>query len=128
MELVEDPPILWINSDRTKPGAFDCISPAEAATQHYSLVLIKADDFAIEIGSSTWEGKTKKTYRGHFTYKDIYYNLTITDPVIRAVFASRDKGDYAVEDAYLCVSLTEPAPQDGRCHKLVASVISDSLH
>ena len=126
-ELVEHRPTLWINSDRTKAGAFNCISQAEAATQRDSLVLIKPEDFAVEIASSTWDGRTKKTYRGHFTFNDVYYNLTITDPVVRDLFAAKDRGDYAVKDAYLCVSLTEPFPQDGRCHKLVASVISDSL-
>lgn len=126
-ELVEHPATLWINSDRTKAGAFNCISQAEAATQHDSLALIRVEDFAVEIGSSTWEGRTKKTHRGHFTHNGTYYNLTITDPVVLEAFAAKAKGDYVLKDAYLCISLTEPAPQDGRCHKLVASVISDSL-
>ena len=40
-QLPSSPDSLWINSDRTINGAFNCISQAEAATLQNSLVLIK---------------------------------------------------------------------------------------
>jgi hypothetical protein len=44
-QLRERPESLWINSDHTSAGAFNCISQAEAATLHDSLVLIKKNTF-----------------------------------------------------------------------------------
>jgi hypothetical protein len=37
------------------------------------------------------------------------------------------QGDHPLNDVYICVSLTEPYEQDGRCHKLVAAVIKNPL-
>ena len=118
--LRDDHETLWINSDHTVSGSFDCMSPAEAATQQDSLKLIKPDDFRVEVGSTPWK---PRIYRGNFKYKGSHYNLGITDPVARAAFAAKAHGRYPIVGAYICVSLTEPAPQDGRCHKLVATII-----
>jgi hypothetical protein len=40
------------------------------------------------------------------------------------VFLGRGEGAFAIDQAYLCVSLTEPYSGDGRCHKLVATIIT----
>jgi hypothetical protein len=122
--LCELPESLWINSDHTNAGYYDCMSPQEAATQPNSLVLIKKEHFVVEVGSSTWNGKTTKKYRGKFEYKGKDYSLSLTDPIARTAFASKPDGDYPVDDAYLCISLTETYKDDGRCHKLVAAVIT----
>lgn len=125
-QLRERPESLWINSDRTKTGAFNCISQAEAETLHDSLVLIRNKNFTVEVSSQTWDGRTKKTCRGNFTYKGIYYSLSLTDPVATNAFAAKDEGDYQLNDVYLCVSLTEPFERDNnRCYKLVAAIISN---
>jgi hypothetical protein len=82
--------------------------------------------FTVEIGSKTWNEKTTKTYRGKFRYKDVDYSLSLTDPVAIAAFAAKAKGDYEVNNVYLCISLTEPWEKDNnRCHKLVAAVMSN---
>ncbi len=123
-QLCEKPATLWINSDHTKSGVFDCISQVEAATESHSLMLVKPDDFAVEVGRREWDGNTKRTYRGVFIYNATSYSLSITDPVARRAFERKTEGAYPLKEAYICVSLTEPAPQDGRCHKLVAAIIS----
>lgn len=123
--LRDQPATLWINSDCTNTGAFNCISQAEAATQHDSLALITPDNFVVEVGSSTWNGKTKRTYRGKFDYNGIHYSLSVTDTVACNAFATKDEGDYPLNDVYLCVSLTEPYVEDGRCHKLIAAIVSN---
>ena len=122
--LRERPESLWINSHHTHAGHNDCMSPQEAATQPNSLVLIKQKHFVVEVGSSTWNGRTTKKYRGKFDYKGTHYSLSLTDPIARTAFASKPEGDYAVDDVYLCISLTETYEDDGRCHKLVAAVIT----
>lgn len=123
--LREHPSSLWINSDSTTTGVFNCISQSEAATLTHSLVLIKTKTFIVEVGSKTWEGRTSKTYRGNFMYKGTYYSLNVTDPVVTNLFASKEPGNYELTNIYLSISLTEPWDKDNhRCHKLVAAVIS----
>ena len=123
--LHEEPTSLWINSGHTSAGVFNCIGEAEANTLHDSLVLIKLKDFVVEVGSKAWGGRTTKAYRGNFNYHT-FYSLSITDPVAIKAFATKDEGEYQLEDVYLCLSLTEPWEKDNnRCHKLVASVFSN---
>ena len=124
-EIRERPESIWTNSDHTASGVYDCMSTNEAATLQGSLVLIKKKDFTVEVGSSSWGGRTKRTYRGKFDYKGTHHSLSLTDPVARTAFSSRGEGDYVVNDVYLCLSVTEPFEKDGRCHKLVAAVIKD---
>jgi Dual OB-containing domain len=122
-QLVDRPPTLWINRDSTSAGTFNCISQAEATTLHDSLTLIRPGNFAIEVATHTWVGGAKRRYAGNFNYKGVYYSLNLTDPVARRAFGTRGEGEYPLTEAYLCVSLTEPYKEDGRCHKLVAAVI-----
>jgi hypothetical protein len=123
LEQVRDrPATLWVNRDHTNAGHYDCISQAEAATAHDSLVLIKPENFNLEIGKNYWTGR--KSYRGKFEYNGAHHNLSVTDPVVRDAFAARQEGDYPLNEVYLCVSLTEPYEHDDRCHKLVAAIIS----
>lgn len=126
LEIIRDEPgSLWINSDSTKAGHYDCISQDEAATVHDSLLLIRPENFAIEIGRNYWTGR--KSFRGSFNYKGDYHSLSMTDPVAREAFGVKEEGSYHLEDIYLCISLTEPYEQDDRCHKLVAAIISRQL-
>lgn len=123
-QLRERPVSLWINSDSTDAGAFNCISRAEASTLEDSLVLIKKKKFSIEVSSTSWEGRKKRTYRGNFKYNGIYYSLSVTDPSARDAFKRKNEGEYQLDDVYLCISLTEPWVEDNnRCHKLVAAII-----
>src|SRR5258708_6369762 len=57
-QLRDRPATLWINNDHTKgDGCYDCISHAEAFALRDSLVLIRPDNFNIEIGRHYWTGK-----------------------------------------------------------------------
>jgi len=122
-ELRERPESIWTNSDHTQAGMYDCMAAAEAGTLKGSLLLIKKRNFVVEIGTNSWTGK--RTYRGSFDYKGMHYNLSLTDPVARAAFSTKEVGEYPLDDVYLCLSLTEPFKQDGRCHKLVAAIIKN---
>ncbi len=126
-QLRDRPASLWINSDRTSGGgAFNCISQEEAATLRDSLMLIRPEHFSVKVGSKTWDGRTRKTYRGSFRYRGISYILQLTDPITISHFETADVGDYALNNVHICVSLTEPWPVDNnRCHKLVAAVFSE---
>jgi hypothetical protein len=100
------PESLWANVDSTKGGGiYDCMSPQIAARSDYSLALIRRKKLTVEVGTRTWDGATKKTYRGRFKYKDITYGFRITDPVARAAFKNKDVGEYELKR---CVPLPQP--------------------
>lgn len=119
------PESMWINSDHTRAGCYDCMSATEAETLKSSLLIIKKKAFSVEVGSSTWGGRTKRIYRGEFKYKGTRHNFSLTDPVARRAFSNKQEGSYPLSDVYLCVSLTERYKEDGRCHKLVAAIITN---
>ncbi len=123
-ELCDDPPALWVNSQSTALGHNDCISQEEAAEFTHSLLLVRPEGFSVEIGTNPWQGR--RTYRSDFRYKGVHYNLSVTDPRVRELYGN-SPGDHPLTDVYICVSLTEPYEQDGRCHKLVAAVIRNPL-
>ena len=125
-ELCDRPERLWINSDSTKSGGqYNCMSPDEAATMSDSLFLLTMESLIVEVGSGAWEGETWRTYKCGFDYNQVYHKFNLTDPIALAVFAPKKEGDYPLRDVYICVSLTETYKEDGRCHKLVAAIISD---
>jgi len=119
-EMFDEPASLWMNGEHSAAGC-DRLNAREAARVRESLFLIRPEQFVIEVRR---DARTKrKGYRGKFKYKGTQYNLSMTDPVVRGVFVAKAEGEYAVDAAYVCVSLTEPF-RDRRCYKLVASVIS----
>jgi len=122
-DIEDRPASLWINSDHTKgPGLFDCMSETKAFTLSNSLMLIKPENFIIEVGPHYYTGK--KTWRAGFSYNCTNYNLSLTDPVATNKFAA--DGTYPVNDLYACISLTEPWEKDSnRCHKLVAAIFTN---
>jgi hypothetical protein len=123
--LCDHPTSLWLNTDHTQQGTNDCPSGQEASSFRKSLFLIRQMSFTVEVGHRTWDGVPSRTYRGHFNYYGTYYKLSVTDRAVRDMLARKKEGPYPLNDVYLCISLTEPYDEDGRCHKLVAAVIKN---
>jgi hypothetical protein len=121
--IADDPPTLWANTEQTNAGQFDCVTESEAAQLSNSLLLIKQKHFIVEVATHYFKGT--RTYRGKFDYKGTHHSLSLTDPRVRDVFDSKSEGEYPFEDVYLCLSLTAPFEGDGRCHKLVAALITN---
>ena len=95
---------------------------------HNSLLLIKSEKFAVEVSTSCWDGVTKRNYRGKFKYNGIFYNLRTTDPAVWPAYRAKEEGEYPLGNVFLCVSLTQPYDDgDGRCHKLVAAILTERL-
>jgi hypothetical protein len=122
--IQDKPTTLWANVDHTSLGVFDCMSSEIASALGSSLLLIHVDDFSIEVETNHFSGKL--AFRGTFTYKGTHHNFSVTDPRARDVFGPQGVGIYPIGEAYLCVSLTEPFEKDGRCHKLVAGILTKS--
>jgi hypothetical protein len=123
-QLRDRPASLWINREHTKgDGCYDCINHTEALALRDSLMLIKPDNFNVQVGEHYWT--RKKTYRAAFDYNGVHHNLSLTDPIARHAFDGENEGAYPIADVYLCVSLTERYEQDDRCHKVVAAIIKN---
>jgi hypothetical protein len=123
--LCDRPRSLWINRESTRLGQNDCLTQSEASLFRTSLFLIKMKDFTVELGSKVWDGVKTRVYRGVFRYGNADHNLSVTDPAVRDAFADKSEGVYPLRNVYLCISLTEPYEEDGRCHKLVPAVIAN---
>jgi hypothetical protein len=122
--LLDSPSRLWINSDSTSAGTYNCMSKQEAESENHSLVLIRPENAIVEIGTSLHWGKRRKTYMCGFHFRGTKYVLKLTDPIVTNRMQSKAEGTYALGDVFACLSLTEPWDQDNnRCHKLVAGVI-----
>lgn len=126
-QFVDAPPSLWSNGDSTYNGLNDRVDQNVAVTLPNSLFLVEPHHLRIQV---QMEGgvfaPSKRRVRAEFRYNGDNYNFIVTDPVAEQAFLAHGDGVYAQEHAYLCVSLTEPYDGDGRCHKLVAAVITEN--
>jgi hypothetical protein len=124
--LVEKPASLWLNGASTYHGTNDCVSQADAAQLGSSLFLISPDTLNVRVQTEGGMfGPAKKRVRADFRYNGTGYNFIVTDPVAEQAFLPRNEGVFPVNAAYLCVSLTEAYGGDGKCHKLVATIIAE---
>ena len=124
LELKEEPEALWANSGSAGTGRFNFLTPAEAAGFDWSLCLIQVSKAEIEVGRGV---RGSRAFKMSFEYRDVVYKLSLTDPAIRDEFEPRGFGKYPFQDRgdiFLCVSLSEKFKTDGRCHKLIAAVMT----
>lgn len=110
---------LWLNGHRSAAGLNDRV-PDDALRQcTHSLVLVRPDDLTLSGAAGT--------VRADFALDGCDYRLRVTDPVVESWMATVE-GERFIEDAYLCVSLSEPfqagADQPRFAYKLVAAVIT----
>ena len=123
-DLAERPVSLWGNGDSTHHGMNDRMNQALASHSANSIVLIEPDSLNIQVRTDIdiFENPTRRA-RADFWYQGTRYNCAITDPVAEQVFLALDAEEHSLNDAYLCLSLSEPFKADGYCHKLVESII-----
>ena len=122
--LVERPASLWLNGASTYHGTNDCVAQIDAAQLSRSLFLIRPETLNVKMQTEGGMfGPAKKRVRADFRYNGTGYNFIVTDPVAEQAFLPRDEGLFPVNDVYLC--LTEAYDGDGRCHKLVATIIAE---
>jgi len=124
--LLETPASLWLNGTSTYHGTNDCVSQTNAAQLTSSLFLIRPETLHVQVQTEGGMfGPAKKRVRANFRYNGTAYNFIVTDPVAEQAFLARDEGVFPLDNAYLCVSLTELYEGDGRCHKLVATIVRE---
>ena len=112
--LVDSCETLWINGCSSGGGCNDRVPALRVEALRSSLCLIGPLTITLRVGS----GKV----RASFHYRQVDYDLSVTDPRIKVAYASRPDGCYPVAEAYVCVSL---APVwNGYAYKLAAALIT----
>jgi hypothetical protein len=127
-ELVDRPATLWTNGNSTYHGRNDKVTQELASQFTGSLFLIEPEACNVQV---QLEGGTfapaKRRVRADFRYNGVPYNFIVTDPVAEQAFLAQENGVHPLNDAYLCISLTEAYEGDGCCHKLVATILTEEL-
>lgn len=124
--LIERPKDLWlvpgVKQDRVTS---QCLLSEK---EHQSLYLIQPVNFRFLVEINTWEGVDKKRVRGVFSYNEMTYNFSMTDPLVSRKyfpdFPNVPDGFVELERSgtiLICVSLTPEF--NGYHYKIVATVI-----
>jgi hypothetical protein len=87
-----------------------------------SLYLIEVDSLKLMVGKKAPEyPDSKRAVRCGFHYRNIYYLLDVTDPVIERDYLAKPDGYYAINAPVLCISLGDE--YQGYFYKLVAGIM-----
>lgn len=122
LAMTDQPASLWGRGRSSTHGIRDDLSEAEANEFDFSLCLIEVSDLVV-VCTDEGYGEVKFRTRARFSYRQIEYQLAITDPA----HFSYEPGQHVLGHALLCCSLAEPYEwQDGSRHvsKLVAAIIT----
>jgi len=125
-KIVDNPKSLWLIKDCYKDRIpLDYVKKSYGQINN-SLLLIKPQNFKIKVKKVQYNDKRPKIkVRSKFEYKNINYNLTVTDPVIEYIYKKKGIGEYTVKSNNLYLGISLGVPYNGDCYKLVASVISE---
>lgn len=121
---VERPRALWSNGSSTRAGQNDRVPEHDAVTQGSSLLLVRPEHLAVRtLVPGADFGDFKRKVRARFSYNGVWYDFTVTDPVVmRERLDVPDDHEIAVPNALLCVSLAES--YSGFAYKLIATVLT----
>jgi hypothetical protein len=127
LAAVDTPPgPLWINGYSSRNGLNDRIPAAAAATLPRSLYLISPDSLHIIVKTEpAFDTLPKRRVRAEFSCNKTDYVWVVTDPVIKEKYIRGKEGRFCIQDALLCISLSEPF--NGNAYKLVATVITPDM-
>ncbi|MEZ4503017.1 MAG: hypothetical protein R3C39_10365 [Dehalococcoidia bacterium] len=113
---------LWANEGSSRNGLRNRFSQANALGAKDSLRLLKPSELSVHVEDG-WNGRE---LNGEFTFDGSVYKLRITDPEFTGAWAQAEHGTYAIEDAYVTVSVTEPF-LDGNHYKVIAAIIEKGV-
>ncbi|HEX8436069.1 dual OB domain-containing protein [Archangium sp.] len=114
---------LWENGHSSRHGRNDQVPQARVALYKQSLYLIHPENLRVVVGmDDNSPYPSRRRVRAHFKLGTSTYHLVITDPPVEREFFAKEDEEYPVEDALICVSLSEP--YNGYAYKLAAAVIT----
>jgi hypothetical protein len=123
LAAVEDPAgPLWLNGYSSYYGYNDRVPEGCMAGLAGSLYLVRPEQLRIVVQPERGElGLPRRRVRAAFNLCSHAYRIVVTDPWIEFDFLTRDNGETAVNEALLCISLSEL--YHGFAYKLAATVI-----
>ncbi|MGK2934654.1 MAG: dual OB domain-containing protein [Gemmatimonadaceae bacterium] len=114
---------LWLNGYSSTHGENDRVPEARLNDFARSLYLIRPDCLTLIVAPEGGAfGPARRRVRARFAVGDQAYCVVVTDPWIERKHMAMEDGATVVNDALLCVSLTEVFL--GFAYKLAASVIT----
>lgn len=114
---------LWENGHSSRHGLNDQVPQSRAATHKRSLYLVRPENLRIVVGiDDNSPYPNRRRVRAHFKLGTATYHLMVTDPPVEREFFAKANGQYPIEEALICVSLSEP--YNGDAYKLAAAVIT----
>lgn len=124
VDVVSGP--LWINRFSTWEGQNDKVPEAQAEKLASSLLLIHPDTVRIHVGR---EGgvyaPAKRKVRASFEFNGQSYLFAVTHPSVERRYLSGQDGEFTIDQAILCVSLSKI--WNGFGFKLIAGVITPDM-
>ena len=115
---LDHPVSLWGNGESSY--AFLNNRVQDGYTGGTSLYLVAVDSLEALVGPKS-EQYPKRIVRGQFTYRDVQYRMSVTDPAVERAFLERGDGRYIIQNPRLCISLGDPF--QGYFYKLIAAVL-----
>jgi hypothetical protein len=118
---------LWLNGYSTYHGGNDKIPETQCNNLGASLRLIRPENLRICVASESGfqANPGKRRVRAVFDYCGGAYRLQITDPIVETRFLAGKNGEFPIDEAVLCISLSELF--SGATYKLVATVLSPAI-
>jgi hypothetical protein len=121
-EYVDSPGSLWLNGHSSSHGRNDEVPASAADSFHASLFLLEVNSVDLHVFDSGGGAfPVRRKVQARFTYRDVLYWLSVTDPPVETSFRSKPDGRYPIGDCFLTISLAERLGVT--CYKLVAAVI-----
>lgn len=116
---------LWINGYSTYHGLNDKIPENLVKGLKSSLMLMRVPDLSIEVGvESGFEGRPgRRRVRAVFKHSGHDYSIVVSDPEFEDTYFAKKNGQYELEGAIVCFSLTELIY--GHAFKLAAAVFTE---
>jgi hypothetical protein len=120
---VEDPAgPLWVNGHSSNHGQNDRVPESSLAGLSRSLYLIRPERLTLVVGQERCDMVPRRRVRARFNLCQHSYCVAVTDPSIEFEYLCKDDGETALDEAFLCISLSEPF--HGYAYKLAATVIT----
>jgi hypothetical protein len=120
---VDEVDTLWIDGHSSYNGINDRVPADRTATVYGSLLFLGPLALNLEVSAEGAAfGNFKRRVRAYFKYRGRRYACAVTDPFIERAYLAGADGRYAVDQAFVCVSLAKV--WDGFAYKLVAAIIT----
>jgi len=114
---------LWIDGHSSYNGINDRVPADRAAVVSGSLLFLGPLALNLEVSAEGAAfGNFKRRVRAYFKHRGRRYAFAVTDPFIEHAYLAQVDGRYAVDQAFVCVSLAKV--WDGFAYKLVAAIVT----